>query len=163
MHTAAGSSRRQYKNVAVHRGERGDDEDLAEESKHELTVTKRTLDTYLEVVKKNTEIFTLADPESIINEIGGYLQEQGHAVKLDAKKYKLKAIFKTEEAEEEVEGEKDENSFVEAPIEMTVKILQVEGATPAKYCIEFSRNGGDQLQFFEEFSKIRDELAELKA
>jgi hypothetical protein len=41
-----------------------------------------------------------------------------------------------------------------------IKILEVEGAT-AKWCVEFTRKAGDQLEFFEEFAKIRDDIADL--
>lgn len=87
-----------YKNLGVKRSDEDDAE--MEEVKHELVLAKRTLEPYIEVVKRNTEIFTIADPDSIINEVGGFLQDEGHLVSLDAKKYKLKVTLKAEEVEE---------------------------------------------------------------
>lgn len=141
----AGASRRQYKNLGAHRG---DEEE--EEGKHDVAATaiKRILEPYQEVVKKNTEFFTTEIPENLVNEIGGYLQSQGHLTVLDKNKYKFKVTLKQEKGTEEES----------APLELTVKILD---ASNGRYCVEFSRTAGDQLQFFDEFSKIRDELAHL--
>lgn len=149
----AGASRRVYKNVGAHRGDEGDDrsgEGKEEEAKHELSVaaSKRTIETYTEVVKKNTEFFTSETPENLINEIGGLFQELGHIVVLDAKKYKFKVTLKQDDGTEEST----------APVELTVKILD---ASNGRFCVEFNRTGGDQLQFFDEFIKVRDELAHL--
>ena len=156
MHAGVGAGRRQYKNVTTHRGDAEEEQD--DEAKHEiLAPVKRALDPYVEFVKKNTEFFTLENPEALIDEIGGYLQDEGHKVKLDGKKYKFNVTLKSEPAEEEAGA--GEAVAEEAPVEMVIKILQVEGAAPNKYCVEFSRKGGDQLQFFEEFAKIRDEIA----
>lgn len=152
-----GAGRRQYKNVGTHRGDHGDEE---EESKHDLVTVKRTMEPYLEIVNKNTEFFSTMDPETLINEIGGYLQEKGHVVKLDAKKYKMKVVLKTE-VEEGSSGAEGATSEEEPPIEMTVKLLEVQGAESPKYCVEFNRTAGDQLQFFDEYNKIHDELADL--
>jgi len=44
-------------------------------------------------------------------------------------------------------------------VELVIKILEVEGT--GKWCVEFTRKAGDQLEFFEEFAKIRDEVADL--
>ena len=158
-----GAGRRQYKNVTTHRGEA--DDAMDDESKHEvIEVKKRTLDPYFDFVKKNTEFFTLEDPQAIIDEIGGYLQDQGHEVKLDDNKYKLTVTLKNALVDEEDQQDgAGEAQAEEAPVQMAIKILTVEGSSPAKYCVEFARKGGDQLQFFEEFSKIRDEVAHVVA
>lgn len=115
LHSAGGAGRRVYKNLGVKRSDEDDAE--MEEVKHELVLAKRTLEPYIEVVKRNTEIFTIADPDSIINEVGGFLQDEGHLVSLDAKKYKLKVTLKAEEVEEGQEPEPQ--------VEMTVKILEI--------------------------------------
>lgn len=129
---------------------------MAEESKHDIGTTKRAIEPYFEAVKKNTEFFSTSSPDTLVNEIGGYLQEKGHAVKLDPKKYKLKVTLKneTEEGSSGAEGAVEE----EPPVEISIKILEVQ---EGKYCVEFTRTAGDQLQFFEEYTKIHDELADL--
>lgn len=101
LHAGIGGGRRQYRNVGVHRGE---GEDKNEENKHEIQlqetpVLKRTTEKYLEIVKKNTEFFSNMSPEELVQEIGGYLQEQGHTVKLDDKKYKFTVTLKANDEE----------------------------------------------------------------
>jgi hypothetical protein len=49
----------------------------------------------------------------------------------------------------------------EVPVELVIKILEVEGSSPTKYCVEFTRKTGNQMVFFEEFANIRDEIAYL--
>jgi serine/threonine protein kinase len=107
LHAGIGGGRRQYRNVGVHRSEvaEGDDENKHEVQLEEQPVLKRTADKYFEVVKKNTEFFSTRAPEDLVNEIGGLLQEQGHTVKLDDKKYKFTVTLKSAPAE----GESDDD------------------------------------------------------
>lgn len=44
---------------------------------------------------------------------------------------------------------------VDHELEYTIKVLKV---AQDKYCVEFNRNGGDQLEFFRQFNTVRDEL-----
>lgn len=99
-HASQIGGRRVYKSMGVHRGK---EEEGAEEAKHDLVV--RRCDQYFDAVKKNTEFFSSLAPEELFGQIAGELQDQGHTVTLDAKKYKLKATLKpaVEEGEEEEE------------------------------------------------------------
>jgi len=75
----------------------------------ETPVLKRTAEKYLEIVKKNTEFFSLHTPEDLVNEIGGLLQEQGHTIKLDDKKYKFTVTLNSAPADQDdEEGEAQE-------------------------------------------------------
>jgi hypothetical protein len=48
-------------------------------------------------VKKNTEFFTTTNPETLVHEIGGYLQQLNHTCVLDNKKYKFKVTLSPSE------------------------------------------------------------------
>ena len=129
-------------------GARRSDEEEAEEGKHEVATHKRTIDAYIEGFKKNTQFFTDKAPEELVNEIGGYLQELHHICVLDDKKYKFRVkLTNGPDAEQE-----------EEPLEFSIKILQ---AKDGKYCVEFNRVAGNQLQFFETYHGLMDELADL--
>lgn len=157
LHSAHPTGRRQYKNVGVHRSE---GEEGAEEAKHELVIRK--CDQYYDQVKKNTEFFSTLKPEELFGEIAGFLQDEGHQVTLDNKKFKLKATLKPasdEDDEEEAQVAEAKESSEEESVEITVKILQVPDSD--KYCVEFNRNSGDQLCFFEAFNRLRTEFADL--
>lgn len=78
----------------VHRGVVEGDE----EAKHDLTVNVRKLDVYLDQVKKNTEFFSDITPDLLLGEIKALLEEAGHTVILDPKKYKLTVVPKAEES-----------------------------------------------------------------
>ena len=75
-------------------------------------------------------------------------------------------MLKNAPADKDSEGEEDaqeggagEEKVEEVPVELVIKILEVEGS--GKHCVEFTRKRGDQLEFFEEFAKIRDEIADI--
>lgn len=175
MQAAGGAGRRQYKSVAAVGAHRGDDEadrgedGAFEESKHEIQAPKkieRTLDAYLPGFKKNTEFFTNWSAESLIHELGGFLQERGHKAVLDGKKYKLRVTLNpnaniVDGVKPVIDGADPsvEQPEEEPPVEFNIKILKVEGSE--KLCVEFSRVGGDQLNFFDFYQVIRDELADV--
>lgn len=52
-----------------------------------------------------------------------------------------------------------EGTVEEVPVEFNIKILKVEGSE--KLCVEFSRVGGDQLNFFDLYQQLRNELADV--
>jgi hypothetical protein len=120
--------RRQYKKGTVNRGH-GDEG--AEESKYGLgEESKRQLEEYVRLVNKNTEFFTTECPDTVLEEILGYFEEKGYRAQCAKDKYKIKAEILSEE---------------QAPVDMTIKILK---ADQDKYCVEFQRTNGDQLDFF---------------
>jgi hypothetical protein len=102
-------------------------------------------------------------PEELLGEIAEALSNEGHSVKIDDKKFKLKATLKAvaDDDEEEDEGAADpkEDEAEDESVQLTVKILQVPNSD--KYCVEFNRNAGDQLCFFEAFNRLRNEVADL--
>lgn len=114
---------------------------------------QRTADKYFGVVKKNTEFFTSHQPEALVDEIGGYLQELHHVCVLDAKKYKFRVKFINPEPAEKAEGAAEEE-----PLEFTIKILNVDDK---RHCVEFNRISGNQLQFFETYQGLMEEYADL--
>ncbi len=75
----------------------------------------------------------------MVNEIGGLLQEKGHKVDLDAKRYRLKVTLK-HESEEGGSGATEEE---EAPVAFNINILDVKSSADKKYCVEFNRTSGD--------------------
>jgi hypothetical protein len=95
------------------------------------------------VINKNTEFFTTAEPDLMLDELAGYFEEKGYKFTISKDKYKIKVTITIE----------DEEAF-----EMTVRILK---AAPGKYCVEFNRNDGDQLHFFNQFNIIKDVFGDL--
>lgn len=91
-------------------------------------------------MNKNTEFFTTEAPEEVFAELLGYFEEKGFKLAAAADKFKLKVNQPIAEDQE---------------LEYTVRILK---AAPEKYCVEFNRNGGDQLEFFKQFNTVKDEL-----
>ena len=94
----------------------------------------------MRLVNKNTEFFTTELPEDVYAELLGYFEEKGFKVAEAGDKYKLKVTQPISEDQD---------------LEYTVRILK---ATQQKYCVEFNRNGGDQLEFFKQFNTAKDEL-----
>jgi hypothetical protein len=94
-------------------------------------------------VNKNTEFFSTADPDTLINELIAYFEEKGHQIDVSKDKYKIKVNIL-------IEGEE--------PITMAIKILK---AAPEKFCVEFTRTGGEQLQFFNQYKVISESFADL--
>jgi len=41
---------------------------------------------------------------------------------------------------------------------MTIKVLK---ASPEKFCVEFNRTGGDQLEFFKQYNAIKEVFDDL--
>jgi len=91
-------------------------------------------------VGKNTEFFTTENPDDVLDELVGYFEEKGFKVNIAKDKYKLKV---TQPIDEEFD------------VEFTVRILK---AAAEKYCVEFNRNGGDQLIFLNQFKVAKEEL-----
>ena len=157
---AGGVSRRQFRTVGVHRGD-----DEAEESKErgdELLIAEP----YVPGVKTNGQFFSTLMPSELMGEIKEYLEEKKCKVAVDAKKFKLKAVVKSlEEDEDEDSGDdadkKEDGAATTEPetVQMSVKILEVEAKK--KYCVEFNRIDGDSLVFYQIIQKLRDDLADL--
>ena len=119
------ASRRVYRKAV----NRGNVEEGEEESKYDVEESIREIEEYVRFVNKNTEFFSTANPNELLNELAGYFEEKGYKFDIAKDKYKVKVAM--------IEGNDS--------IEMTVKILK---ATPEKYCVEFNRTSGDQLLFF---------------
>jgi len=128
--------RRQYKKGTVNRSH-GDN---GEEEKYNIDDQKRTLDEYVRVINKNTEFFTTENPDEVLDEILGYFAEKGYKTACAKDKYKVKVEILSEE---------------QAPVDITIKISK---AAADKYCVEFTRTSGDQLDFLKVFQKIKEEL-----
>jgi hypothetical protein len=92
------------------------------------------------LVNKNTEFFTTEAPEEVFAELQGYFEEKGFKLSPAADRYKLKVTQVIAEDQD---------------LEYTIRILK---AAQDKYCVEFNRNGGDQLEFFKQFNTIKEEL-----
>lgn len=160
-----GVGRRQYKNLTVFRSDEEESKD-----KYEVSVSTRVLDDYIRLVHKNTEFFSTINPDELLGELAYFLQERGQKVRIDDKKFKLHATLNIDfgqEGDDEEKNEDDEDMDEEEKkkeeedqaIDMTVKILRVK--ENEKFCVEFTRTGGDQLLFFNAFNTIRDALADL--
>lgn len=111
-----------------------------EEEKYSLDDPKRVLEEYVRVVNKNTEFFTTENPDEVLDEILGYFDEKGYKAACAKDKYKVKVEILSEE---------------QAPVDICIKIMK---AAADKYCVEFIRTEGDQLDFLKVYQKIKDEL-----
>lgn len=94
----------------------------------------------MKLFNKNTEFFTTECPDNILQEVLGYFEENGYTAKAADGKYKVKVEILSAE---------------QAPVDMTIKILK---AGADKYCVEFQRTSGDQLDFFNVYKKIKEDL-----
>jgi hypothetical protein len=84
----------------------------------------------VKLVNKNTEFFTTENPDIVLEELIGYFFDKGCKTIVADGKYKIKV---------------QQSIYKELDLEYTIRILK---ATHDKYCVEFNRNGGDQLEFF---------------
>ena len=94
-------------------------------------------------MNKNTEFFTTQEPDTLLSEIAGYFEDCGYKFEVADNKYKVKGTI-TQENEE--------------PIEMTIKILKAESG---KFAVDFNRNAGDSLKFFQHFAAIKDYFGDI--
>ena len=101
-----------------------------EEKKYDLEEAKREIEEYEPVIGKNTEFFTQENPDELLMEIAGYFETKEYKVQVAKDKYKVKGTI-IEEGKE--------------PIEVVIRIFKVP---PKRYCVEVTRNEGDQLEFF---------------
>lgn len=130
--------RRAYR--GAHRGDADDEE----EKKFEIADTKRNIEEYVRVINKNTELFSTAEADAILETILNYIEDMGYDKYTVSKdKYKIKLHFITKEGEEG---------------EMKIELLQ---AGENKVCIDFTKAEGDYLTFTKEFNAIRDYVGEL--
>lgn len=159
-----GVGRRQYRNLVVFRSDAEENKD-----KYELSVSKRLMDDYIRLVHKNTEFFSTVSPNDLLAELAGYLEDRGQKVRIDDNKYKLYVTLNIDfgqepedeqnQDDEDMDEEENKKEEEEQAIEMAIKVLRVK--ENEKFCVEFTRTGGDQLLFFNAFNTIRDALADL--
>lgn len=62
------AARRQYRRGV----NRGKGEEGEEENKYSLEETKREMEEYVRIINKNTEFFSTADPNQLLDELAGY-------------------------------------------------------------------------------------------
>lgn len=102
------------------------------------------MDEYIRIINKNTELFSTADPDLILDTLIQYAETQGYKNFQVAKdKYKMKLSLVNKEGE---------------PCEMKVELLK---ADPEKICIDFTKTDGDSLVFYKEFNVVKDFLGDL--
>ena len=105
------------------------------------------MEEYVRYVNKNTELFSTADPDYLLEELEAALVNQGYKVNIASDKYKIKIQKDVIESEDSI--------YLMA---MNIKILK---AGTDKYCVEFNKTQGDQLSFFKEFNTIKEVLGDL--
>ena len=102
------------------------------------------MDEYLGVIAKNTELFSTADPDTLLDSILAYATALGYTeYKLSKDRFKLKRP---------VLNEKNQK------VEIKIEILKVD---ENKACVEFTKLDGDYLTFIDEFNLIKDYMGEL--
>lgn len=121
----------------MYRGAHRGDAEEGEESKFDYAAKERLLEQYLPIVSKNTEFFSTYDAETLLATLAEYADAKGAKIDVSDCKYKAKLSFLTDEDR----------------VDMTARILKVDDE---KVCLEFNRTSGDQLQFFENFTTIKE-------
>ena len=102
------------------------------------------MDEYLDVIAKNTELFSTADPDTLLDSLLAYAEALGYTeYKLSKDKYKLKLPILNAKNQK---------------VEIKIEILKVDHE---KVCVEFTKLDGDFLTFVDEFNLIKDYMGEL--
>ena len=127
---AQGAGRRVYRSP-------GEDGKTEEEKNGSELETKMILEEYARVVHKNTELFSTYDPDTLLGTLNEYAETMGASITLAKDKYKAKLSANTESGK----------------VDIKVRVLKV---SEDKYCVEFNRVSGDQLDFFNAYNTIRD-------
>ena len=143
LQASGGVARRQYRTVGVHRGDEEDEKDRGDE-------VIRVSEKYIPGINKNNaQFFSSLLPQELLGEISGYLEDKKSKVTVDAKKYKLKATVgqsRLDEKDEDEDMAEPGEEQLDDQVSLSVKILEVE--KNKKYCVEFNRNEGDALVFY---------------
>lgn len=107
-------------------------------------------------------MFSTHNPDAILESLLEYAEVKGRDLKLSDNKYKLRlTLIKDRSPEDEtpaIAKAKENTAEGEDAVELTINILKADSS---KYCIEFIKNGGDALLFFEKFEEIKDYIGEL--
>jgi len=98
------------------------------------------LDPYVPIVNKNTELFSVYSAETLLDALKAYCTEKVLKYEIVKDKYKMKIHFPSEE------------------IDICCKILSMDEDTN---CIEFNRQRGGCMTFFDQFNQMRDFLGDL--
>lgn len=141
------SHRRVFKDVKRSVG--GEGEELKEDPKTEASDIEikvkqeceiGTLEPYVQIVAKNTELFSIYSADTLIDALRAFCSEKGLKFDIQKDKYKVKMHFPSED------------------IDMTCKILSFNEDTN---CIEINRNKGSCMQFYDQFNLLREFLGDL--
>eukprot|EP00830_Metopus_es_P020176 TRINITY_DN788_c0_g1_i2.p1 TRINITY_DN788_c0_g1~~TRINITY_DN788_c0_g1_i2.p1 ORF type:complete len:454 (-),score=121.68 TRINITY_DN788_c0_g1_i2:10-1371(-) len=104
-----------------------------------VEASKRFLEEYKPSVVEQTVLFSVEDPNDILMNIKGFLEEEKCAYKESAKKYKLQSIFTKYEDKVEVN-------------------FRVEMAEPEICCIRMEKVSGSKMDFLEIYGALKDKL-----
>ncbi len=132
------AGRRAYK--GAHRGD--EEEEGADLTATDILSKKRMLDEYMPIVARNTQFFTAAEPDVILQTLIDFAESKGVKLEVSEVKYKAKTSILTEEDR----------------VDLTMTILRVD---PKKYCVEFTKGYGDQLAFYEHYNTVKDYFGDL--
>jgi hypothetical protein len=99
-----------------------------------------SLEPYVKVVNKNTELFSPYTAETLLDALKAYCTEKGVKYELKNDKHKMKIHFSSEE------------------VDLECKILSVDEATNV---IDFQRLNGGCMSFFDQYAHIKDFLEDL--
>lgn len=128
------AGRRQYR--GVHRGDAEDGKE--EDTKYDVEDEVIAIEPYFSAVKKNTDLFSTHDPETLFDEIINFFDIKGFKYDVAKGRYKVKLQIIPEGGEQ---------------VDMTIKVLK---AADEKFVIDFQRTNGDQIKFFEQFNGIKE-------
>ena len=101
---------------------------------------KTCLDPYNQIIKKNTELFSIYSADTLMDALKAYCTERGLKYKVQEDKHKIKIAFPSEE------------------IEICCKILSLNEDTN---CLEICRQRGSCMAFYDQFAHIEEFLGDL--
>jgi hypothetical protein len=99
-----------------------------------------TLEPYCQIIKKNTELFSIYSADTLLDALRAYCTERGLKHDVQKDKHKLRIAFPSEE------------------IEIVCKVLSLNEDTN---CLEICRTRGPCMAFYDQYAHIKDFLGDL--
>lgn len=101
---------------------------------------KDCLEPYNQIIKKNTELFSVYSAETLLSALKAFCTEKGLKYDVQQDKHKIKITFPSED------------------MQVVCKILSLNEDTN---CLEFNRTRGSCMTFYDQFSHLKEFLGDL--
>lgn len=118
-------------------------------------VIKLTMKPYNAALAKTTSFFTDYAPEAILAQLTDTLSSEHIPYEISNKTWKL--CYTKEKADDEVEANLKEQNIVIK--EQAIVQIEMFDAGNGRICVEFKRKQGSSMIFYDQFTKLMDELS----